>query len=311
LYKGIFIVTVTQTDIVNQKKSKKIMRNSRLVICDPHMDLCDTIGCKAAIPIPGSGVALEKTATLIDRVGYIGLNPLTGISVILEQNRAVSICHAIFWEDSSGKTPDPYTCIYHQDIVSGRWKPKLPGVTLPQINNRSILEHCLLYTQRIESKGNYPLMIVPEYCLIGTVGQTIVPELMNTLLYWEREEYAAVDFVNKTSNNFVDQIGGLVAEMKIRADKSTGIDQTFLEQLGSADVIGFCGTDLSHGVRYTVDQAMKYLSAEHYPKMHILEDCCGMIPKIGELDFPALTKQWLVEVQAKGVQVIQSPQFLT
>ncbi len=286
------------------------MRNSRLVIVDPQVDFCDEIALKAAMPVPGSRDAVEKTAALIDRIGYIGLYPLTGITIVREHNRLVSINHPIFWEDPKGQPPPSYTSIYHQDIVAKRWLPKLPKVTLPQINNRTILEHCLLYTERVETKGNYPLTIWPEHCIDGTPGCNVIPELMNTLLYWERDQYAQVDFVRKTSNCFVDQIGGVVAEMKIRNDKTTGIDTVFLEQLAQADVIGFCGPMLSHGVRYTIDQAMKYLGPEHFTKMYVLEDCCGMMPKIGELDFPELTKQWKSTLQSQGVHFIASPEFL-
>ncbi len=290
-----------------------------LFICDPQIDLIKSDTFRSAIPIEGSEEAMKKIVGVIDRVGFSGNDPLSTITVMREFNRTIDINNPNFWVNAQGKNPLPYTIVYHDDVKSGRWIPRDQGVKLRELSDKTIMDHCLAYTHTVETKHKCPLIIWPENCIDGTRGHNIYPELMGALMQWEREEFAAVNFINKTSSNFVEMHGPLYAEFRLKEDESTRYNQNGLalvNEIKKADVVGFCGNSLSLSVRVTISQLMRVLTKEtkgqyDFSKFHILMDCCSVMGALHEVDFPAITATWLDEVQSKGVKLIDSSEFLT
>ena len=87
------------------------------LIIDPQNDFSDTPG--AALPVPGAGADAERLARLLDRLG----DHIAAIHVTLDTHQLVDISHPIFWRDSHGQPPSPFTQITVADMEHEIWQP--------------------------------------------------------------------------------------------------------------------------------------------------------------------------------------------
>lgn len=266
-----------------------------LVIIDPQEDFMDSPG--STLPVDGANDDMRRLAVMIDRVG----RKVEDIHVTLDSHRVIDVGHPGMWRNQDGEMPAPFTIISADDIANEVWTPRSP----------SLRARMLKYARALKSQGNYPLIIWPEHCIIGTPGHNIQADLMAALQRWERDNFANVDFLVKGTNAFTEHYGALMAEVPDPSDPSTGLNVGFLDMLKEADIVAIAGEALSHCVKSTVDQIIENIGGEHIQKIHILVDCSSPVPKIGDgPDFPAIAAQWLKEVEKKGVKLVTSTDFL-
>jgi nicotinamidase/pyrazinamidase len=168
------------------------------------------------------------------------------------------------------------------------------------------------YTKALEATGKYLLMIWPEHCLIGSAGHAVHPDLFSALVAWEKKRFANIDFVTKGVNPFTEHFGGLMAEVPLASDPSTGLNTKLLEVLQSADIVAVAGEALSHCVLTTVTQIADNIGEDHVKKFHILTDCTSPVPAVPNgPDFPAIGKQWLKDMEKRGMTLTTSEEFLS
>ncbi|NTW75678.1 MAG: hypothetical protein HGB34_02140 [Candidatus Moranbacteria bacterium] len=273
----------------------KRTKNIHLLVIDPQNDFMDIPG--AALPVPGSSDDMRRLAALIRRIG----KRLSDIHVTLDSHRVIDVAHPGMWTDGNGNLPAPFTIISAEDITTARWTPRVP----------SLRKRLLEYAVALEQNGNYPLMIWPEHCVIGTPGHTVQTDLLKALMEWERSEIANVDFVTKGTNAFTEHYGALMAEVPDPDDPSTGLNAGLLEVMREADEILIAGEALSHCVKSTVDQIADHIGEEHVKKFHILSDCSSPVAKVGNgPDFPAIAAAWLRDIEARGVTLVRSDEYL-
>src|SRR5689334_15719595 len=96
-------------------------QNVQLVIIDPQVDFCDPAG---ALSVPGAEADIHRLAQMIARIAP----KLDDIHVTLDSHRLIDVAHPVFWKDSSGRHPEPFTIITAADVEAGRWTPALPGL---------------------------------------------------------------------------------------------------------------------------------------------------------------------------------------
>jgi len=167
------------------------------------------------------------------------------------------------------------------------------------------------YAVSLEAKGQYPLMVWPEHCVIGTPGHNVQADLMAALQRWERREFVNVDFVVKGTNAFTEHYGALMAEVPDPSDPSTGLNTDLLNILCQADIVAIAGEALSHCVKSTVTQIAENIGGDHVKKFHILTDCSSPVPQVGSgPDFPAIAAAWLKEMERQGMTLVSSSDFL-
>src|SRR5687768_3182540 len=142
--------------------------NVHLVVIDPQNDFCNPNG---SLFVPGANEDVERLAAMVARLR----DRLTDIHVTLDSHRKVDISHPMWWRDSRGKPPDPFTPITAADVANGRFT-----TTRPSMYARS-----LRYLQALEQGGRYPHVIWPYHCLIGDEGHGIAPVLADALHEWE------------------------------------------------------------------------------------------------------------------------------
>jgi nicotinamidase-related amidase len=132
--------------------------NTHLLIIDPQNDFCDPQG---ALFVPGADQDAARLADLINRLG----NKIDDIHTTLDSHRVIDVAHPIFWINSKGEHPQPFTIISKDDVVNGVWT-----TTNPAWRQRAID-----YVTTLETNARYPLCIWPPHCLIGTWGHAVMP----------------------------------------------------------------------------------------------------------------------------------------
>lgn len=267
-----------------------------LLVIDPQNDFMDYPD--SSLPVPGANADMNRLAAMIRRVGP----KFADIHATLDSHRVIDVGHPGMWRNSRGDKPAPFTIISADDIENDVWTPR----------SHAHRRRLLAYARTLEKQGNYPLMVWPEHCLIGTPGHNVHAELMAALQEWEHKEFASVDYVVKGTNIFTEHYGALMAEVPDPDDPSTGLNTTLLQVLAEADIVAIAGEALSHCVKSTVTQIADNIGPEHAKKFHILVDCSSPVQKVGNgPDFPAIAAAWLKDMEARGMTLTTSDKFLS
>ena len=266
-----------------------------LLIIDPQKDFMDD--ADSALGVPGANEDMGRLAGMIDRVG----DRLEDIHVTLDSHRVIDIGHPGMWRNVDGDSPPPFTIIETDDLKNDIWTPVNPGFRADFIK----------YSEKLTAQGNYPMMVWPEHCIIGTPGHNVQGVLMDSLRKWERNSFANVDYMTKGTNAFTEHYGALEAEVVNPSDPSTSLNTDFISFASDADIIGVGGEASSHCVLSTLGQVAKVMGDDNLHKLHILTDCMSPVPKVGDgPDFPALAEQGLKDMEKRGAVLTTSDKFL-
>lgn len=259
------------------------------VIIDPQMDFCDPSG---TLYVPGAHMDTARLADMVNRLG----NRVDDYHVTLDSHRLAHIAHPIFWKDSSGDHPSPFTIISASDVAKGVWTTTHPGY----------FYRALDYVKQLETNGRYPLCIWPPHCLIGSQGHSVVPILFNALSCWEFENFASVDYVPKGSNLLTEHYSAIAADVPDPSDPTTQINKPLVETLMKADIVFIAGQASSHCVANTVrDIANQFGDDSYVKKLVFLKDASSPVP-----GFEATEVAFLQEMTSRGMQISNTADFL-
>jgi nicotinamidase-related amidase len=270
--------------------------NVQLVVIDPQNDFLDIPG--AALSVTGANADMNRLAAFIDRAG----SKLADIHVTLDSHRLVDIAHPAWWVNQDGDQPNPFTLISASDIAAGIWTTRDPGVR----------SRTLAYARALEATpGQYRICVWPPHCLIGTWGHNVHAGLNASLQKWSNDAYAMVNYVTKGSNPYTEHYGALMAEVPDPNDPGTGLNTQFLQMLAAADIVAVAGEASSHCVLKTVAQIAENIGTEHIKKFYLLRDCMSPVGALPGVDFPAIADAFLLKMQAAGMTVTTSTDFLS
>jgi nicotinamidase/pyrazinamidase len=260
-----------------------------LLIIDPQVDFCDPQG---ALYVPGAENDMSRLAAMIRRVSQ----KVDDIHVTLDSHHWIHIAHPIFWKDSQGRHPAPFTRISKADVERGVW-----SATKPDLRERA-----LEYVRTLEVNHRYELTIWPPHCLIGSAGHSVYPCLYAALREWE-ERFAFVDYVFKGSNVMTEHYSAVQADVPDPADPSTQLNTGLIDTLKNADVIGVAGEALTHCVANTVrDIVANFGDEKLVSKMVLMTDASSGIP-----GFEPLAADFLREMTVRGLRLSTTTEFLS
>lgn len=230
----------------------------RLLIIDPQEDFCNPDW--GTLYVKGAEEDCSRTAKMIDKLGRV----IDKIYVTFDSHRQYQIFHPMFWIKSSGDSVNPFDLITYTDIKNGIIIPVDPNM----------LDWCLDYTRSLEDGGRYPLVIWPYHCLIGTPGWNVNPDIMKSILNWEKTNFRMYNPITKGSNFKTEHYSAVKAEVEVPEDPTTQLNQKgIIEPLENADIIAIAGQARSHCVANTVRDIMSSFSEpEFIKKLYILED---------------------------------------
>ncbi len=264
------------------------MPRIELVVIDPQNDFCDPNG---SLYVTDAKFDMQRLADFVIKFG----RKLDAINVTLDSHHLVDVAHPIFWVDSAGKHPNPFTIISTIDVVEGIWTPARP----------SLMSRTLDYVKHLETAGRYALCIWPPHCLIGSWGHNVNPDLFDAFYQWE-SGFKIINYVTKGSNIYTEHYSAVRAEVPDPADTTTQINSALIEQLMNADTIIFAGEAGSHCLANTVrDIANEFGNDSYVKKIVLLEDATH--PVTG---FEQLQDDFVNEMTARGMRVSTTKDFL-
>jgi nicotinamidase-related amidase len=267
--------------------SKKVV----LLTIDGQFDFCDPSG---ALFVPGADKDMSRLAKMVNRIS----GDLDDIIATMDSHRTLHIAHPIWWVDSHGNHPKPFTLINVADVVGANplWKATNPGY-----RQRSIA-----YVEALATNGRYILCIWPPHCLIGSRGYTIYPELFDSFCKWE-SQFAVVNYVTKGSNIFTEHYSALLADVYDPEDLSTGLNTDLLKICQDPEValIGISGEAGSHCVPNTIRDIANNFGEENIKKFRLIEDTISPVH-----GYEKLQEDFINEMVGRGMEVTTSDKFL-
>lgn len=246
---------------------------------------------------PGGSLAIPTAHEDAERIAafiHQHLTQLKQLVFTLDSHQRYHIAHGIFWEDTEGKSPEPFTLISSNDIASGLWRPR----------DRKLTQYVLAYTTALEASGKFTLCIWPEHCLVGSPGHNIVPNVLAAAMEWTQMSRMPVQYVLKGTNSFTEHYSALKAEFELPHDPATRLNQALIDTLMLADKVVVCGEAISHCVNYTVRDLVAAWPNERYHDLVILTDCASPVP-----GFEKDGEEFLRDMAAKGLTLITSDKF--
>ncbi len=261
----------------------------RILIIDPQNDFCDR---KGALYVPGAAEDMDRLAVMIRRLK----SKITDIHVTLDTHHYVDVAHPIYWTDSNGNHPQPFTLISAEDVENGRWRA----------HNPQLQKRALEYVRSLKNNQRYALVVWPPHCLIGSWGYGVYPALFDALTEWEKD-FCMVDYVTKGSNIYTEHYSAVQADVPDPQDPSTMLNTRLIQTLEQADIIALCGEALNFCVANTVRDIANNFGEENIRKFVLLTDATSPVP--GK-DFELLTESFMKEMIKRGMKVSTTKEFL-
>lgn len=260
----------------------------QLFIIDPQRDFCESNG---GLYVPGAEKDIARLSAMIRR----NVDAFDDIHLTLDSHHRVHIANPIWWLDSSGNHPDPFTQIDVEAVEAGKWR-----ACNPAFQQRS-----LEYVRTLKRQGRYTLTIWPYHCLIGSSGAAVMPELFDALRLWE-EQFAVVNKVTKGSNIFTEHYSAVRADVEDPEDPGTMLNTRLLRALkaGGDRPILIAGEALSHCVANTIRDVANEFDPEDVRKFILLEDACSNVP-----GFEKLGTDFVAEMCGRGMRVSTTDRF--
>jgi nicotinamidase-related amidase len=259
-----------------------------LLVIDPQIDFCQPGG---ALYVPNAENDMTRLATMVKRLG----KKIDKVHVTLDSHHLVDIAHPIWWRNSKGDAPSPFTIITAQEVKNGTWTTRQP----------SQAKRSLEYLEALETGGRYPLCIWPPHCLIGSAGHAVAPVLYDALREWE-SSFRLVEYVTKGSNIYTEHYSAISAEVPDPSDPSTHLNVDLINTLEEADILLVGGEAGSHCVANTLkDIRAAYGNDDKMKRIVLLEDAMSPVP-----NFEQLQSDFFAEMKQAGVQFSRTTDYL-
>lgn len=270
------------------------MLRIHLLVIDPQNDFCNPNG---SLFVNGADKDIDRLALMVKRLK----GKLNDIHITLDSHRKVDISHPLWWKDSSGNHPPPFTMIIEADMKAGRWTTTQP----------SAFSRTLEYLQELETRGRYGHVVWPEHCLIGDEGHNVHPLLSEAVHEWEAQ-YALADFVTKGSNPWTEHFSAVQAEVPDPEDPTTQVNTRLITTLEEADVVLLAGEARSHCVANTVrDIATAFGNPDYIKKLVLLTDATSDVTDPpGTTLFSDLGSAFVRDLTAMGMKTATTTDFL-
>lgn len=259
-------------------------KNINLVIIDPQVDFCDPHG---ALSVAGADKDTTRLADFIKK----NVSRINGINVTLDSHHRMHIAHPMWWINSNGEHPTPFTLITVDDVLNGKWRSYNPG-----FQKRSEA-----YVKALADGGRYVLCIWPPHCIIGTAGHAIMPELNEAIEAWELGRFAIANMVTKGSNMFTEHYSAVKADVDDPEDSTTKLNEKLVKLLRDTDVdtdILIGGQARSHCVANTIRDIAKEFSDDQIKRFVLLTDASSDVT-----GFESFGEDFVKEMTAKGMRL--------
>lgn len=254
---------------------------------DPQNDFCNP---KGSLFVAGADQDMIRLAAFITK----NKSRITEIHCTLDSHQVIHIAHPIFWVNSKGEHPTPFTLITDDDVRNGKWRPFHP----------QLQQYCQKYVDTLKANGRYVLCIWPPHCLIGSWGHSIVPEVSNALIDWETTQIERVNYITKGSNFLTEHYSGVQADVPDDNDITTKLNTNLIKTVQNADEIWITGEALSHCVANTVRDIANNFGDDNIKKFVLLEDTTSNVT-----GFDQLGSDFIKEMVGRGMRLTKTTEL--
>jgi len=234
------------------------MAQIALLVIDPQNSFCnpgDADGNgKGSLYVDGADADMKRLADWILKYKQ----DIDALYFTLDSHHVNDIAHPGFWINSKGQKPAPFTQIKAADVKNGTWTPLFEP------------EQTLNYLKALEKQGEYPHLIWPPHCIIGSEGAAVYPPVMQAFEKWA-EDGKFFNFITKGEYPLTEHFGAFKAQISDPDILETQLNEELLEELSEYDIIYVAGEARSHCVANSIKQILdeaEYLTE----KLVILED---------------------------------------
>ena len=219
------------------------MKKNALLIIDPQNDFCNPGNEKGkgrgSLYVEGADKDMERLADWLRKNKEI----IDFIGITIDSHQPNDISHPAFWTDKNGNFPAPFTIIKSSDVEEGKWSARFsPG-------------KCLHYLHELENQGEYPHIIWPVHCLIGSEGAAIYRPLMDAITDWTVKG-KFYQTVAKGTFPFTEHFGAFRAQIPDPDRPETQLNQALLKTLETYQNIYLAGEAKSHCVANSLKQVL-------------------------------------------------------
>jgi nicotinamidase/pyrazinamidase len=243
-------------------------RNTLLLIIDAQKDFCSPDG---TLYVKGA----EKDMARLGKFISENKSKIDHIILTADNHHVLDISHPGFWEDQNGNPPPPFTEITVKKVFEEQWRPRFEKIKAVE------------YLKKLEIQGEFPHVIWPEHCIIGSSGAAIIDEVIESCKEWERKgNYFEV--VIKGTNPLTEHFGALMANVLIDDSPETQLNTRLVNELMSFKKIVVAGEAKSHCVATTVRQMVNIDGLAD--KLILLEDCMSDVTGFETIAVPIYEK---------------------
>ena len=227
-----------------------------VLIIDGQFDFCDPRG---SLYVSGAEEDMVRVGNFITKnekkIDFIGLT--------MDSHQVNDISHPSCWVDKDGNFPNPFTAITTNDVLTGVWSPRFAP------------NEAIKYVEELEKQGEFPHLIWPEHCIIGTKGASFVDSIMLPIQSWCRANGSFYQVVTKGTYPLTEHFGAFRANVPVEGKPETQLNFGLVKKLEEFETIYFSGQAKSHCVANTLKQAMEF--PELAKKFVILTDCMSNV----------------------------------
>jgi len=239
------------------------MKKNALLIIDPQNSFCnpgDVAGNrKGELYVEGADKDMQKLANWVlahkEQIDFIGIT--------LDMHQPNDIAHPSFWQDKNGKFPAPFTVITVKDVENGVWTPRFDP------------KRCLSYLRGLEAQGEFPHVIWPAHCIIGSEGSAIYEPLMQAIMDWTVKG-KFYQTVAKGTYPFTEHFGAFQAQIPDPDRPETQLNQGLIRTLEEYQNVYLAGEAKSHCVANSLKQVLNEAPALA-AKFIVLEDAMSNV----------------------------------
>ncbi len=252
------------------------MKTNALLIIDPQNDFCnpgDANGTgKGSLYVDGAENDMERLALWLKKhrqaVDYVGIT--------LDSHQPNDISHPNFWMDKNGDFPAPFSVITAVNVENGEWTPRFDP------------KKSLDYLKTLENQGEYPHVIWPVHCVIGSTGAAIYQPLMDSIIEWTVNG-KFYQTVAKGTFPFTEHFGAFRAQVPDSNRPETQLNQGLIKTLDNYRNIYLAGEAKSHCVANSLKQILEE-APELADKFIVLTDAMSNVTGFETLADPIYEK---------------------
>jgi len=234
-----------------------------LLLIDPQVDFHPG----GSLAVEGANEDTERLCQLIKKHSDL----ISQITVTLDSHHRLHISNQSYWVNPAGTAhPPPFTCISVADLESKKWVPIRPD----------LMDHSMAYLKALEDGKQYSHLIWPDHCLIGTVGQTVQPDLNEALQEWALKKRDIVNYVHKGENCCTEMFSVFEAAAPLQGHPrhaNTMFNVKLLDRLLESDRVLIGGQALSHCVNFSVRDLLSRWPKERRKDLYMLSDASSSV----------------------------------